>query len=79
MQSVPPAGPKGVAAPRPFSASFAGNRRGGGCETAKFSYPQPLETARNGEGVSRWRSGERGVRLQRFHPFGSAEAGANSQ
>src|ERR1700678_613958 len=46
------AGPKGVATPRPFPASFAGNRRGGGYEAAKFSYPQHLEKARNGERIS---------------------------
>ncbi len=33
--------------PRPSLASFAGNRG-----AAKFSYPQPLEKARNGEGIS---------------------------
>src|SRR5271168_2576681 len=37
-------------APRPISASLAGNRRGGGCRPRKFSYPQPLEKARNGKG-----------------------------
>jgi hypothetical protein len=46
------AGSKKVATPRPSSASFAGNRRGGRCEAAKFSYPQTLEKARNGEGIS---------------------------
>ena len=80
--------PKGVAMPRPSSASFAGNRRAGGCGAAKFSYPQTLEKARNGEGIwlavapragSSRRSGERRVRLQRFHSSGSAETGVNSQ
>jgi len=35
-----------VATPRPSSASFAGSRG-----AAKFSYPQPLEKARNEEGI----------------------------
>jgi hypothetical protein len=60
-----------------FSASFAGSQRGGGCAAAKFSYPQPLEKARNCEGI--WQAvapraafGGRRVRLRRFHPSGSA-------
>jgi hypothetical protein len=43
--------PKGVAMPRPSSAPFAGAC---GCGAAKFSYPQTLEKARNGEGI--WRT-----------------------
>jgi hypothetical protein len=35
--------PQGVATPRPSSAPFAGNRRGGGCGAGKFSNPQPTE------------------------------------
>ena len=35
--------------PRPSSAPFAGAC---GCGAAKFSYPQTLEKARNGEGIS---------------------------
>jgi hypothetical protein len=44
--------PKGVATPRRSSASFAGNRRAGGCGEAKFSYPQTLEKAQNRERIS---------------------------
>jgi hypothetical protein len=43
--------PKGVVTPRPSWASFAGNRRAGGCGDVKFSYLQTLEKARNGEGI----------------------------
>jgi hypothetical protein len=78
-------GPKGVATPRPFSALLAGNRRGGGFEAAKFSYPQPLEMARNGEGISRAVATRAGVQgnaasdSSGFTPQGRPEAGLSSR